>query len=288
MESERAWKIESRRRAFDLTIWLNSRTKVRSWSTVWLNVFLRECFARLAAIFWKTLCLRRFKLLFVYLALGLPAGLIGIPYSFVVSDISLLYRVAMWIANAGVRAAGIRVEIVGLENVPAGEAVHLHVQPCLEPGSAGVASAAAGAQFGAAEERVDEHPDSGAGDEDGEVRARGARGSQGRGAGKRGGGYGCTALGAEYSGLSGGDALAGWAALAAFKKGPFFLAQQTEAPIVPIALSGTQNMMHKGSTAIVPGVARMQVLAGGGAVAVCEPRGDAAGCPAGDCAGFAG
>jgi 1-acyl-sn-glycerol-3-phosphate acyltransferase len=48
--------------------------------------------------------------------------------------------------------------------------------------------------------------------------------------------------------------------LATFKKGPFFLAQQTEAPIVPIALSGTQNMMHKGSTAIVPGVARIQVL----------------------------
>ena len=29
--------------------------------------------------------------------------------------------------------------------------------------------------------------------------------------------------------------------LAAFKKGPFFLAQQTQAPIVPIALSGTQT-----------------------------------------------
>jgi 1-acyl-sn-glycerol-3-phosphate acyltransferase len=29
---------------------------------------------------------------------------------------------------------------------------------------------------------------------------------------------------------------------------------------VPIALSGTQNMMHKGSVAIVPGVARIQVL----------------------------
>ena len=43
-------------------------------------------------------------------------------------------------------------------------------------------------------------------------------------------------------------------------KGPFFLAQETQAPIVPIALSGTQTMMHKGSNAIVPGLARIQIL----------------------------
>src|SRR3984885_12369682 len=61
-----------------------------------------------------------FKLVFVYITLGLPAGILGIPYSFVVGDIGLLYRVAMWITSAGVRAAGIKVEITGLEHVPAG------------------------------------------------------------------------------------------------------------------------------------------------------------------------
>jgi 1-acyl-sn-glycerol-3-phosphate acyltransferase len=35
--------------------------------------------------------------------------------------------------------------------------------------------------------------------------------------------------------------------LSAFKKGPFFLAEETKAPIVPIAISGTQSMMRKGS-----------------------------------------
>jgi 1-acyl-sn-glycerol-3-phosphate acyltransferase len=48
--------------------------------------------------------------------------------------------------------------------------------------------------------------------------------------------------------------------LAPFKKGPFFLAQQTQAPIVPIALSGTQHMMKKGSVAITPGVAQVRLL----------------------------
>jgi 1-acyl-sn-glycerol-3-phosphate acyltransferase len=60
------------------------------------------------------------KLLFVYLTLGIPAGLIGIPYTLMVGDVNLLYRVAMWIAHAGVRAAGIRMEISGVEHVPAG------------------------------------------------------------------------------------------------------------------------------------------------------------------------
>jgi 1-acyl-sn-glycerol-3-phosphate acyltransferase len=48
--------------------------------------------------------------------------------------------------------------------------------------------------------------------------------------------------------------------LSTFKKGPFFLAQQTQAPIIPIALSGTQTMMGKGSHAITAGLARIQVL----------------------------
>ena len=61
-----------------------------------------------------------FKLIFVYLAFGPIAGIVGIPYTLLVGDISLLYRVAMWITNAGVRAAGIKIEMSGLENVPPG------------------------------------------------------------------------------------------------------------------------------------------------------------------------
>jgi 1-acyl-sn-glycerol-3-phosphate acyltransferase len=48
--------------------------------------------------------------------------------------------------------------------------------------------------------------------------------------------------------------------LSTFKKGPFYLAQETQAPIVPVAISGTQTMMRKGSAAITPGLARVQLL----------------------------
>jgi len=48
--------------------------------------------------------------------------------------------------------------------------------------------------------------------------------------------------------------------LAAFKRGPFYLAKETGAPIVPVAVSGTQAMMRKGSAAITPGVAKIAML----------------------------
>jgi 1-acyl-sn-glycerol-3-phosphate acyltransferase len=48
--------------------------------------------------------------------------------------------------------------------------------------------------------------------------------------------------------------------LAAFKRGPFYLAMETGAPVVPIAISGTQTMMRKGSMAVTPGTAKVEFL----------------------------
>jgi 1-acyl-sn-glycerol-3-phosphate acyltransferase len=200
-----------------------------------------------------------FKLVFVYLALGLPAGILGIPYSFLIGDISPLYRFAMWIVKTGVRAAGIKVEISGLEHVPVGRSCiymcnHVSnldppvVLPLL-PGRSAVllkkelmsipvlGTAMRMAKFVPVE--------------------RGSRRDA-----------------AQASVAAAGDALRSGlhilvfpegtrsqdGRLSSFKKGPFFLAQQTEAAIIPIAVSGTQNLMRKGSSAIKPGVARIEVL----------------------------
>src|SRR5438270_1643019 len=200
-----------------------------------------------------------FKLAFVYLALGPIAGIIGIPYTLLVGDISLLYRVAMWITNAGVRAAGIKVEISGLENIPAGRSCifmsnHVsNLDPPVElpllPGRSSVllkqelmsvpilgramrmakfVPVARGSRRDAAQASVEAAADALRSGLHILVYPEGTRSLDGR--------------------------------LSAFKKGPFFLAEETQAPIIPIALSGTQTMMHKGSSAIVPGLARIQVL----------------------------
>ncbi len=200
-----------------------------------------------------------FKLVFVYVTLGSVAGILGVPYSFLVGDIGLLYRIAMGIVRLGVRAAGIRVVVTGLDHVPAGRSCIFmanHVSnldpPVLMPAIPGRSSVllkrelmkipilgtamgmanfvpverghrveAAKASVAAAAEalRLGLHI---------LVFPEGTRSKDGR--------------------------------LASFKKGPFFLAEGTGAPIVPVAISGTERMMQKGSAAIAPGVARVQVL----------------------------
>ena len=199
------------------------------------------------------------KLLFVYTALGPITGLIGIPYTFLVQDISLLYRVAMWIAHAGIRAAGIRTELSGLENVPTDRSCIFmcnHVSnldpPVLLPLLPGRSSVLL-------KKELMNIPILGLAMRMGKFVPveRGQR---------RDAAMASVAAAADAlrSGLhilvfpEGTRSLDG--RLATFKKGPFYLAQQTQAPIVPIAISGTERMMKKGSAAITPGVARVQLL----------------------------
>ena len=200
-----------------------------------------------------------FKLVFVYLTLGSIAGIVGIPYTLLVGDISLLYRVAMWITNAGVRAAGIKIEISGVENIPAGRScifMSNHVSnldpPVLIPLLPGRSSVLLKKELmnipilGRAMRMAKFVPVE-----------RGHRRDAAKASVE-------AAADALRSGLhilvypEGTRSLDG--RLSAFKKGPFFLAEETQAPIVPIALAGTQTMMRKGSSAITPGVARIRVL----------------------------
>ena len=199
------------------------------------------------------------KMLFVYLTLGPVAGIVGIPYTLLVGDITLLYRAAMWIANAGVRAAGIKVDMQGMENVPEGRACIFmcnHVSnldpPVVLPLLPGRCSVML-------KKELMSIP----------ILGRAMRMGQfvpvERG-GKRDA--------AQASVLAAGKALDDGlnmlvfpegtrskdGRLSAFKKGPFFLAMETKAPVVPVAIMGTEKMMRKGSAAIIPGVARIRLL----------------------------
>src|SRR5271156_817891 len=207
----------------------------------------------------RTGMLATFKLVFVYLTLGPIIGIIGIPYTLLVGDISLLYRVAMWITNAGVRAAGIKIEMSGLENIPAGRScifMSNHVSnldpPVVLPLLPGRSSVLLKKQL-----------------MDIPILGRAMRLAKfvpvERGSRRDAAQASVAAAGdALRSGLhmlvypEGTRSLDG--RLSAFKKGPFFLAIETKAPIIPVAVSGTQTMMRKGSNAIIPGLARIQLL----------------------------
>jgi 1-acyl-sn-glycerol-3-phosphate acyltransferase len=45
-----------------------------------------------------------------------------------------------------------------------------------------------------------------------------------------------------------------------FKKGAFFLAEETGAPIIPVVITGTEHMMPKGTIRITPGEAYVKFL----------------------------
>ena len=200
-----------------------------------------------------------FKMLAVYLTLGPLAGMVGIPYSLVVGNVNRLYKVAMWIARTGVHAAGIRTQLSGTENVPAGRPCIFmcnHVSnldpPVVLPLLPGRCSVLL-------KKELMSIPILGRAMRMGQFVPveRGGRSDAAQ-----------ASVTAAASALSDGLNILVFpegtrsrdGRLSSFKKGPFYLAMETGALIVPVAIAGTQKMMRKGSAAIHPGLATVTML----------------------------
>jgi 1-acyl-sn-glycerol-3-phosphate acyltransferase len=200
------------------------------------------------------------KLAIVYLTLGPPAGIFGILYSLLTGKIDILYKSGlMRIARFGVYAAGVRVELRGLENVPVG-------RPCifmanhasnldppiilpLIPGRTSILMKSSLMRIpilGTAMRMGKFVPIERGGSLEGSRRSVQA------------------ATSAIRSGLhllvfpEGTRSPDGH--LSSFKKGSFFLAERTGAPIIPVAIAGTQTLMPKNSAAIHPGNVQVTYL----------------------------
>jgi 1-acyl-sn-glycerol-3-phosphate acyltransferase len=198
-------------------------------------------------------------MLFVFLLIGVPAAVIGIPWSMLRGNIRFMYRWAMVAMRMGVRAGGIRVRVEGLENIPPGEScifLSNHVSnldpPILLPAIPGMTSVFLKKSLtklpllGTAMRMAKYVPVS--------------RGNSRREAGQSV----AVASDALRSGMhififpEGTRSPDG--NLLPFKKGAFFLAADTLAPMVPIVISGTAQMMRKGSLKIFPGKAVVRFL----------------------------
>jgi 1-acyl-sn-glycerol-3-phosphate acyltransferase len=204
-----------------------------------------------------------FKLLAVWITLGPLCGLVGIPWTLFVRNVDWLYRASMWITNAGIRAAGIRIRRVGFELIPTDRAcIYManHVSnldpPILMPIIPTRCSVLLKKELmsipilGTAMKLGGFIPVERGGTSMGR---RDAAQATVAAAGK-----------AIADGLNivvfpeGTRAIDG--RLSNFKKGPFFLALQTGALIMPVAISGTETMLPKGKSLIAPGVATIQML----------------------------
>jgi 1-acyl-sn-glycerol-3-phosphate acyltransferase len=190
-------------------------------------------------------------------AIMLPlAALFLFPWTFLVGNINALYRVAMWSAITGVRLAGVRVQTSGLERIdPKRTYIYMsnHVSnidpPLLLPLIPVRTSVMAKKElFGypllGRTMRIGDLVPVDRGNRDAGIAAvRAAAQVIRRGInmtiyveGKR-----------SYDGK-----------LLPFKKGPFYLAVETQVPVVPITIVGTHEVMPKKRFAIKPG--KVQVI----------------------------
>ena len=196
---------------------------------------------------------------FVFTILAAPAALLGIPYSLLRGNINTMYAWAMIIMRLGIRAAGIRVRIEGLENIPRGEScifLSNHVSnldpPILLPAIPGMCSVFLKKSLmkipliGIAMRMAKYIPVS-----RGHSRVEAAQSVAIAGDALRSGMH--IFIFPEGTRSPDGNLLP-------FKKGAFFLAADTNAPMVPIVITGTAQMMRKGSMNVYPGEAVVRFL----------------------------
>jgi 1-acyl-sn-glycerol-3-phosphate acyltransferase len=194
-------------------------------------------------------------MLVTYVALGLPAGIVGIPWALLTGDIGPLYRWSMHIVRAGVKLARIRIQVEGREHIPARPCIFManHVSnldpPILLPlfpfrtaffikrsllripfvgygmRLAGFIPVERGGRLESARDSV-------------------------LAASK------VLASGVNISTFPEGTRSRN-GVLLPFKKGPFYLAMESGVPVVPVSIWGSEHMMTKGSLRILPGTAHV-------------------------------
>jgi 1-acyl-sn-glycerol-3-phosphate acyltransferase len=197
-----------------------------------------------------------FLLLIVIAGMAVPTSAVLIPWFWITGDLMPLWHASLFIVRTGCRLAGIRVQIQGLENIPRNTACIFmanHVSNLDPPVLTSVIPCRTSIFYknslnkipllGYAMRLAEFVPVY----RDGSVETaqestqfakrvllkdisittfvEGRRSSDGR--------------------------------LLPFKKGPFYLAMESGAPCIPVSISGTERMMHKGSMKILPGTANI-------------------------------
>jgi 1-acyl-sn-glycerol-3-phosphate acyltransferase len=190
--------------------------------------------------------------LLTILILGTPAALVCIPWTLISGNATALYNVALRIARLALRLARIRVEVSGLEGVPQGRAcifMSNHISnldpPALLPQIPGRTSAFV-------KRRLMTVPVLGYGmkladfvpvDRDGRVESAIESVNIARAVLEKG-----IHITTFVEGTRSQDGR-----LLPFKKGPFYLAMEAGAPVVPVSIHGSESLMPKGSARLHPG-----------------------------------
>jgi len=193
----------------------------------------------------------------VFWAASLPfAALLGFPWTYLSKDISLLYRGCMFVAFTGVRIAGVKVRTVGLEKIdPTRTYVFMsnHISNLDPPITLPLIPRRTSVMV---KKELFKVPILG------RIMTIGSLVPVDRGNRDAGISAVREAVKAIEQGLNMTIYVEGKRSfdgkLLPFKKGPFYLAEECKVPVVPITISGTEEVMPKARFAIRPGTVTVQ------------------------------
>jgi len=195
-------------------------------------------------------------LLITFVILGIPAAIIFIPWSILTGNVLPLYNATQIIVRIGYFLARIHIEVRGRENVPANTACIFmanHVSnldpPALIPNIPGRTSAFL-------KRSLMHVPVLGWGFPQGEFIPVDRDGRKESAQESIAAARQVLAKNVHITTFVEGTRSKDGRMLP-FKKGPFYLAQETGAPCIPVSIWGTETMMSKGSMRIRPGIAHV-------------------------------
>jgi 1-acyl-sn-glycerol-3-phosphate acyltransferase len=184
------------------------------------------------------------------------AALFAIPWTYLTKDISFLYNTCMWAAWTGVRLAGVKVKIVGLEKIdPARTYIFMsnHISNLDPPVTLPLIPRRTSVMV---KKELFKVPILG------RIMLIGSLVPVDRGNRDAGITAVRDAVKAIEQGLNMTIYVEGKRSfdgkLLPFKKGPFYLAEECKVPVVPITISGTEEVMPKAQFAIRPGTVTVQ------------------------------
>ena len=177
---------------------------------------------------------------------GIPTALLFIPWCWLTGNVLPLYKGTRFMLSSSCRMAGVRFHVEGLERMPERPRVHLHVQPRLEPRSAGADLADSRPHLGLHEALADGVAHPGHRLPQGEFIAVDRSGNAAAAKESVAAAQRVLAKGVHITTFVEGTRSPDGRMLP-FKKGPFFLAMDAGAPCIPVSIHGTEKILGKGS-----------------------------------------
>jgi 1-acyl-sn-glycerol-3-phosphate acyltransferase len=193
----------------------------------------------------------------VFWAAALPfAALLGFPWTYITKDISFLYNGCMWVAFTGVRLAGVKVRTVGLDKIDTARTyifMSNHISNLDPPVTLPLIPRRTSVMV---KKELFKVPILG------QIMRIGSLVPVDR----RNRDAGITAVRDAVKAIEQGLNMTIYVEgkrsfdgkLLPFKKGPFYLAEECKVPIVPVTISGTEEVMPKARFAIRPGLVTVQ------------------------------